>query len=100
MWQVVERVRLFLNSLSAFAEKYASVLVVCHGETMWAFRILLEGISENDFSKIYASHQPEHLLYNCHILHYHRKQTADRFLKLRSVCAYNPEQYDSGWQII
>lgn len=98
--QVVERAKLFFNNLPVYAPNARRVLVVCHGEMMWAFRILLEGISEVAYKTLHHSKVPGDKIYNCHVLHYKRNWDESQYSQLRSVCTYNPSRFDSGWQDI
>lgn len=47
------------------------VLIVCHGEVMWAFRIILERMPRETFLKLHLSRSDQ--ISNCHVLHYVRR---------------------------
>ena len=49
------------------------VIIVCHGEVMWAFRVLLERMSQQRFKELHLSKDPMDRLHNCQILHYSRR---------------------------
>jgi broad specificity phosphatase PhoE len=49
------------------------VILVCHGEVMWAFRILLERMSQEKYRELHASKDPKDMIFNCQILHYTRR---------------------------
>ena len=49
------------------------VIIVCHGEVMWAFRILLERMPKDTFKRLYLSKRPENKIHNCQIIHYTRR---------------------------
>lgn len=49
------------------------VLIVCHGEVMWAFRVLLERMSQTRFKKLHLSKDPDTRIDNCQVLHYTRR---------------------------
>ena len=49
------------------------VVLVCHGEVMWAFRVLLERMSQERFKELHDSQNPADRIYNCDILHYSRR---------------------------
>src|SRR4051812_35013805 len=51
----------------------ASVLVVCHAGVMFAFRALLERLSQNQFNAIYNAEGPLDRIHNCQVLHYTRQ---------------------------
>ena len=96
MWQVMERVRRFLNNLSLFSSEHRTVRVVCHGEVMWAFRYILEHMSPQEYRLMYNSEKSEHIMYNCHLLHY-KDNHQGSYRSMYSVCTYKPERYESGW---
>ena len=49
------------------------VVVVCHGEVMWAFRILLERLHQRQFNVLDASKHPHDRIHNCQVIHYTRE---------------------------
>lgn len=49
------------------------VVIVCHGEVMWAFRIRLERMSQVRFKELHLSRKGEDRIHNCQILHYMRR---------------------------
>ena len=49
------------------------VIIVCHGEVMWAFRIRLERMSQVRFRELHFSQRSEDRIHNCQILHYTRR---------------------------
>lgn len=66
------RIKWVLDTLAReYPDKRA--MIVCHGEVMWAFRILIERIRQNDFIKYYQSDEPFCRMVNCQIIHYSRK---------------------------
>jgi NAD+ kinase len=48
------------------------VLIVCHGEVMWAFRVRLERLSQEEFKELHLSRNPQDRIHNCQIFHYTR----------------------------
>jgi NAD+ kinase len=48
------------------------VIVVCHGEVMWAFRVRLERMSQVRFRQLYLSTRPDDRIHNCQVFHYTR----------------------------
>lgn len=82
------------------------VLIVCHGEVMWAFRVKLERMSQIRFKELNLSKQPEHRIYNCQILHYSRKNPKNGKLApfaewVRHIRPTDtPPTIDSDWQKI
>ncbi len=49
------------------------VLIVCHGEVMWAFRVRIERMSQVRFRELHLSKKPEDRIHNCEVLHYTRR---------------------------
>ncbi len=49
-----------------------NVIIVCHGEVMWAFRVRLERMSQEKFRKLDGSKKPYHRIHNCQVIHYTR----------------------------
>jgi len=78
------------------------VIIVCHGEVMWAFRARLERLSQPRFHQLQQSSDPRDTIHNCHILHYTRihPQTGEitpYFRHMRSVCPWKPQYSIEGW---
>lgn len=48
------------------------VIIVCHGEVMWAFRMRLERMSLTRYHELAVSHNPLDRIHNCQVLHYTR----------------------------
>lgn len=67
--EVCERVNVFLIEL-AISKPNAKTLVVCHGEVMWAFRIVLENLSVRRFKELHFSKHDLDKMWNCQMLHY------------------------------
>lgn len=82
------------------------VIIVCHGEVMWAFRILLERMSQERFKELHLSKLHEDRIYNCQVLHYTRRDPATGALDdkhanwMRAVRAGTPDIWTTGWQKI
>lgn len=49
------------------------VLIVCHGEVMWAFRVRMERMSQIRFKELHLSKRDEDRINNCQIIHYTRR---------------------------
>lgn len=49
------------------------VIIVCHGEVMWAFRLRLERMSQHRFRELHLSDNSVDRIRNCQILHYSRR---------------------------
>lgn len=78
------------------------VIVVCHGETMWAMRVRLERMTQTRFAELDASKAPQDRIQNCQILHYTRRdpETArmtDCYAWMRSVCPWDEKRSTNVW---
>ncbi len=71
MAQLCLRINLFLESLTK--KDMPGAIVVCHGEVIWAFRVLLERMPLDKWYKVDWSEHPYDHIYNCQILHYTRR---------------------------
>jgi NAD+ kinase len=81
------------------------VLLVCHGEVMWAFRVRLERMSQERYRELDASREPKVKIHNCQVLHYTRRDpvtgTLSPYLSwIRSVCLWDPDRCSAGWATI
>lgn len=66
------------------------VILVCHGEVMWAARVVLERMSQERFKELHLSDDPRHRIHNCQIIHYTRRdpetdELADRANWMRMI---------------
>ncbi|KAF2072125.1 hypothetical protein CYY_006570 [Polysphondylium violaceum] len=78
------------------------VVIVAHGEIMWAFRVRLERLSQIRFHQLQSSKDPRDQIHNTSILWYTRvhPKTGEifpYFRFLRSVCPWKPEYSAPGW---
>lgn len=77
------------------------VIIVCHGEVMWAFRVRLERLSQLRFHQLRASKDLKDQIHNTQVLHYTRihpvtGQVYPYFRFMRSTCPWDEEgSYDS-----
>ncbi|MBP9827092.1 histidine phosphatase family protein [Candidatus Saccharibacteria bacterium] len=81
------------------------VLIVCHGEVMWAFRFMLERMSIEEWMQLEASQDPRHKIHNCQIIHYTRRNPSTGELEPHlnwrsSICPTDETLSDSSWQAI
>lgn len=92
-----------------------NVIVVCHGETMRAFRIILERMSPWEYARLDASTDKKDRILNCQILQYTRedrvfstnpaiggatkksKKLLPHFTWMRSVCPTNTALSSNIW---
>lgn len=49
------------------------VIMVCHGEVMWAARVAMERMSQDRFRDLHLSKDPDDRIENCQIIHYTRR---------------------------
>jgi len=78
------------------------VIIVCHGEVMWAFRVRVERLNSVRFHKLQSSQDKRELIHNGTILHYTRVhpttgEVYPTFRFMRSVCPWKPEYSSEGW---
>jgi NAD+ kinase len=78
------------------------VVIVCHGEVMWAFRLLLERMPDTHYNLLDASKDPKDRIHNCQILHYTRRNPehggyGDHFTHMRSVCPWDADRSSNEW---
>jgi NAD+ kinase len=79
-----------------------NVIVVCHGEVMWAFRVRLERMTYLHYRKLDNSKNPGDKIHNCQIIHYTRRDPESGVLSphlswMRSICPWNLELCDQNW---
>ena len=79
------------------------VIIVCHGAVMWAFRVLLERMSEARYMELDNSKDPYDQIHNCQIIQYSRvsPETGDLnpYLRwCRSVCPWDMTKSSNNWQ--
>lgn len=49
------------------------VIIVCHGEVMWAFRVILERLTQHQYRELDKSTNVKDKIHNCQIIHYSRR---------------------------
>lgn len=105
MPHVVARVRDNLGTLHRECSD-GNVVVVCHGEVMWGYRMPLEALSMEDWNRLDASKDPHDHIYNGQVLQYTRRNPEDptdvrrRFEWTRSVCPTNLSLSSNVWRPI
>ena len=80
------------------------VIIVCHGEVMRAFRVLLERMPQERFREIVLN-QKGYGVHNCEIMHYTRRDPdtgniADHANWMRRVRPNDTPIWNTGWQTI
>ncbi len=81
------------------------VIIVCHGEIMWAFRTMLERMSQERYFELHTSPKSTDKIHNCQYLHYTRRnpetgRLADTLDWVRMVRPASNPVWESGWQHI
>lgn len=100
-----QRIDRVINTLHRECDN-KNVIIVCHGEVMWAFRVRLERMSQELFHTLDTSRDPIHRINNCQIIHYTRSNPEDEtifpapyLLWMRSLCP-QLQIFDSNWEPI
>mmetsp|Transcript_27294 Transcript_27294/g.30394 ORF Transcript_27294/g.30394 Transcript_27294/m.30394 type:complete len:350 (-) Transcript_27294:112-1161(-) len=96
------RVEQVLRSLRETCSGFR-VVVVCHGNVMLAFRILLESISSWQFKEIVAD--PQQKIHHGQILHYSRRNPVTGDINpylnwMRSTCPWDSTKSSNQWHKI
>lgn len=81
------------------------IIMVCHGEVMWGFRVILERIPPDKYVKLDHSKDPFDRIHNCQILHYSRMdpekgQLASTLNWVRSICPTDLTLSSNKWREI
>lgn len=81
------------------------VIIVCHGEVMWAFRIRLERMTVHQYLEINESEDPRDHIHNCQVIQYTRRDPKTGQLMpylnwMRSVCPTDLSKSFNHWQQI
>lgn len=79
-----------------------NVIIVCHGEIMWGFRIRLERMSQAIYNQLDMSKDPHDRIHNCQVIHYTRRspfsgEIAPTLNWRRSVCPWNQNLSSNTW---
>jgi NAD+ kinase len=93
---------------STLRAKYGShrVIAVTHGETMWAWRTILEKLMPQDLRLKMLEHDEKTRIRNCRIIHYTRQDEngilSSSFERVRFVNPEDPDdpETNSGWMKI
>lgn len=81
------------------------VIAVCHGKTMWAFRIRLERISLARYEELHRSQALHDHIHTSQILHYTRRDPVTgnldkRYEWMRSACPWDSTRSTNVWNQI
>lgn len=97
------RVDRVLSTLHRECSEMRRVIIVCHGEVMWAFRMRLERWTQEHYRELDASKHPHNRLHNCQILHYSRNRpysdtVYNKYMVVRSICPTDTSLSSNEWQ--
>ncbi len=78
------------------------VIIVCHGEIMWAFRIRIERMTVEQFLELDESANPYDRIHNCQIINYTRidpqtKKITPHMNWMKSVCPTDLNLSSNKW---
>ncbi len=95
------RVDRFMNTLARECDG-KDVIVVCHGEVMWAFRVRIEKMSHRDYQTLEVSNRPQDKIHNCQVLRYAREDPGNQKLSkhfgwMMSVCPTDLKRSSNIW---
>jgi NAD+ kinase len=81
------------------------VLIVCHGEVMWGFRVRVERLSQHRYQELDFSKDPFDKIHNCQVLHYTRRDPETGEVRphvhwFRSVCPWDMTRSRNAWERI
>lgn len=81
------------------------VIIVCHGEVTWGFRIRLERIPQRRYRELDFSSNPHERVHNGQVIHYTRRspvggQVVPYFSWMRSVCPWDMSKSCNEWETI
>ena len=80
-----------------------NVLIVTHGETIWAFMMIFERMPVPLFEELDHSKDPKDRIHNCQVIEYSRINPDDEeddrpyFTWKRSVCPWDPKLSTNEW---
>eukprot|EP01117_Protostelium_nocturnum_P002096 TRINITY_DN1273_c0_g1_i1.p1 TRINITY_DN1273_c0_g1~~TRINITY_DN1273_c0_g1_i1.p1 ORF type:complete len:354 (-),score=104.73 TRINITY_DN1273_c0_g1_i1:89-1150(-) len=99
--QICQRIDHSLSTLRRDCSR-KRVIIVCHGEIMWGFRVRLERLSQIRFHHLQNSEDPKDKIHNTQILHYTRihPETGEEspvFKWMRSICPWKPDNGSEEW---
>lgn len=101
---VYVRIRLVLDKVRECAPDGTCILVT-HEDVMWAARLLLEGLTQEECRALLLSDDPCGKIHNAQVLHYSRlnpdtDRCSDSFEWVRSVCPWDPTRSTNEWRRI
>lgn len=82
-----------------------NVIIVCHGEMMWAFAVRIERMSQQRYLALHLSNDPHDHFHNAQILQYTRQSPANQNEELspyldwqRTICPWDMTRSSNEWQ--
>ena len=102
--ELCRRLRIILDTLHRECSN-GDVIIVCHGEVMWAFRILLERMTQEKFKELEENKDPKMRMNNGQVIHYTRINPESGIEEkaygwMRSVCPNNMDLSRNVWEKI
>jgi len=83
-----------------------NAIVVAHANLLWAVRIVMEGLTYEEYNSLDNSNRPLEKMNNCQVLQYTRinpdnpAEISDNFRWMRSVCPWNTRLSTNNWRLI
>lgn len=83
-----------------------NVIVVAHGEVLWALRYIIERMSVERYEELDRSRHPHDRLNNCQIIEYTRINPGDQsdvrpyLMWMRSICPWDEQRSSNTWEMI
>lgn len=104
MRDVIIRVRQFVDILHR-QHSSNNIIIVCHGEVIHAFKILIEEMNQFEYNDFCNSKNPYDAINNCQIIHYTRenpstKEKTNSIKWFRSICPWDLSLSDNSWRFI
>ena len=101
MAQLCLRIDRVLNTLHRECTE-KRIIIVCHGEVMWGFRVRLERINQEEYKRLDASKNPFDHIHKCQVLHYSRRHPETNEIEpylnwMKSICPYEPTLSKNSW---
>lgn len=101
-----KRLTLFLHTMHRECSN-RKVVVMCHGEVLLVFRVILERMTDEEFRRMYGSKDPHDRTHNCIIIHYTRQSPYDRGAAptrhlnwMRMICPWDTSLSSNEWRPI
>jgi len=81
------------------------VIVVCHGNIIEGFRLILEGLTQSNWITLRDSSDPHDKIHNCQIFWYSRRDPHTRRMRsnikyYKSICPWDLSKSSNQWHSI